>query len=138
MTKWNVWRSNWGLLKELQESINPFHGTGLFLCPLKTSENQRFSDVFKGYRKRPVVWNRLKKFLCISSAEMFGNYSTSIISFTFWERHYFIIVILRRYKIHVNKIQFLLQERYFLKWASKILVRLMALIFYLLATSACS
>ena len=25
--------------------FNPFHGTGLFLYPLKTSENQRFSDV---------------------------------------------------------------------------------------------
>ena len=133
-----MWRSNWGLLKELQESINSFHGTGLFLYPLKISENQRFSDVFKGYRKRPVVWNRLKKLLCISSAETFGNYLTSIISFTFWERPYFIIVILRRYKIHVSKIQFLLQERYFLKRASKILVRLMALIFYLFATSACS
>ena len=25
------------------------------LYPLTTSENQRFSDVFKGYRKRPVA-----------------------------------------------------------------------------------
>ena len=35
--------------------FNPFHATGLFLYPLKTSENQRFSDVFRGYRKRPVA-----------------------------------------------------------------------------------
>ena len=28
--------------------------------PLKISENQRFSDVFTGYRKRPVAWNGLK------------------------------------------------------------------------------
>ena len=34
--------------------INPFHATGIFLNPLKTSENQRFSDVLSGYRKRPV------------------------------------------------------------------------------------
>ena len=31
--------------------------TGLFLYPLKTSENQMFSDVFRGCRKRPVAWN---------------------------------------------------------------------------------
>ena len=26
--------------------------------PLKTSENQRSSDLLRGYRKRPVAWNR--------------------------------------------------------------------------------
>ena len=26
---------------------------------LKTSENQRFPDVFGGYRRRPVAWNGL-------------------------------------------------------------------------------
>ena len=31
--------------------FNPSHATGLFLYPLKTSEKQRFSDVFRGYRK---------------------------------------------------------------------------------------
>ena len=57
--------------------LNPFHATGLFwyplktpfLYPLKTSENQRFSDVcrgnrkdmFKVYRKWPVAWNGLVK-----------------------------------------------------------------------------
>ena len=35
--------------------INPFHATGLFLNPLKTSENIWFSYVFKDYRKRPVA-----------------------------------------------------------------------------------
>ena len=38
-----------------QALINPFHSTGLFLHPLKTSENQRFSDVFRGYRKQKVT-----------------------------------------------------------------------------------
>ena len=42
--------------KEIEQTrgINPFHGTGLFLYLLKTSENQRFSDVSWGKRKRPV------------------------------------------------------------------------------------
>ena len=41
------------------EWINPFHATGLFLYPLKTSENLWFFDVSRGYRKKPVAWNRL-------------------------------------------------------------------------------
>ena len=36
-------------VKSLQRHINPFHATDLFQCPLKTSENQRFSDAFRGY-----------------------------------------------------------------------------------------
>ena len=39
--------------------LNPFHAIGLFLYPLKISENLWFSYVFRGYRKRPVTWNRL-------------------------------------------------------------------------------
>ena len=38
---------------KIKNFINPFNATGLFLYPLRTSENQRFS-VFRGYRKRPV------------------------------------------------------------------------------------
>ena len=54
-------RSNkptWNIEFDRKEKIgsDPFHTTGLFLYPLKTSENQRFS-VFRGYRKRPVAWN---------------------------------------------------------------------------------
>ena len=30
-----------------------------FYTPCKTLENQRFSDVFRGYRKRPLAWNGL-------------------------------------------------------------------------------
>ena len=40
-------------------AVIPFHATGLFLYPLKTSQNQRFSDVFMGYRKRIVARNVL-------------------------------------------------------------------------------
>ena len=39
--------------------VNPFYITGLFLYLLKTSENQRFSDAFRGYRMKPVVLNGL-------------------------------------------------------------------------------
>ena len=35
--------------------LKPFHATGFFLYPLKTSENQQFFDVFRGDKKRRVV-----------------------------------------------------------------------------------
>ena len=41
--------------------IDPFHAIGLFLHPLKTSENQRFSDVFRGYKKNSgMKWVNVK------------------------------------------------------------------------------
>ena len=43
-------------------SFNPFHATDLFWYPLKISENQRFSDVFRGYQKRSVTWNGLMNY----------------------------------------------------------------------------
>ena len=39
----------------IHASFNTIHATGLFLYLLKTSENQRFPYVFRGYRKRPVT-----------------------------------------------------------------------------------
>ena len=44
----------------LHSILNQFHDTDLFLYPLKTSENQRFFYVFRGYRKRSVAWNGLR------------------------------------------------------------------------------
>ena len=41
--------------------FNSFFATDLFLYPLKTSENLWFSNNFRGYRKGPVAWNRLKE-----------------------------------------------------------------------------
>ena len=35
--------------------FDPFHVTGLFLFPLKPSENHRFSNVSRGRSKRPVA-----------------------------------------------------------------------------------
>ena len=43
----------------LNIGINPSHVTGPFLYFLET-ENQRFSDVFRGYRKRPATRNGLR------------------------------------------------------------------------------
>ena len=40
-------------------AINPLHTTGLFLQLLKTSENLCFSDVLRGYKRRPVERNGL-------------------------------------------------------------------------------
>ena len=39
--------------------INPFCVICLFLYPLKTTEKKRFSNIFRGCRKRPVAWNGL-------------------------------------------------------------------------------
>ena len=42
------------IFRKIIRYFNSFNATALFLYPLKTSENNRFSDVFRGYRKRPV------------------------------------------------------------------------------------
>ena len=42
--------------------IYPFHAIGLFLYPLKASQNHRFSG--GGYRKRPVACNGITRKLC--------------------------------------------------------------------------
>ena len=41
--------------------FNLLHTTGLFLYPLKTSENRRFPDASRGYKKRPVARNGLSE-----------------------------------------------------------------------------
>ena len=42
------------LLLVLLNSFNPFHVIGFFLHPMKILESLWFSDVFRGYRKRPL------------------------------------------------------------------------------------
>ena len=39
--------------------LNPNHATGLFLYPLKTSENLSLPDVSRGSKKKPSAWNGL-------------------------------------------------------------------------------
>ena len=34
---------------------------GSFYAPPKALKTQCFSDIFRGYKKRPVVWNRFMK-----------------------------------------------------------------------------
>ena len=64
--KRNPWETN----------LNPFHVIGLFLYPLETAENQRFSDVFRGYRKN--YWHDMSS--CIVSQICIKNV---FISFTY-------------------------------------------------------
>ena len=48
-------------INALKTFFNPFHAIGPFLYPLKKSENKRFSDIFRMYKKRQAVaWNGLK------------------------------------------------------------------------------
>ena len=59
-------KKQWFQMKYFANSVdgrtslfNSFHAIGLFLYRPKTSENQWFSAVFRGYRKRPVAWNEI-------------------------------------------------------------------------------
>ena len=49
----------------LFKTLTPFHATDLFWYPQEASENQRFSDVFRGYQKKSVTWNGLIGKLCL-------------------------------------------------------------------------
>ena len=48
----------------LPTSLNPYSPNVTFLCPLKTSENPRFPDVFRGYRNVTLreygIWVKVK------------------------------------------------------------------------------
>ena len=46
--------------KRVMWIINPFSTNVPLLYPLETSENQRFSDIFRGYRSGTLVENDLK------------------------------------------------------------------------------
>ena len=35
-------------LPDLEDDLNPYDATGFYLYPMKTSENQRFSNVSRG------------------------------------------------------------------------------------------
>ena len=70
--KSNYARSSWkttqnvvaGIFHTNNPIIIPFHVISLFLFLLKTWENQKFSDVSRGYKKRPVAWNGLRQITC--------------------------------------------------------------------------
>ena len=73
--------------------FHPFLVAGLFLYPLKTEENLKFSDVFRGYRKRPVARNWLTKDFLPYLAEL----ETEI-----WSSHLMIVTFYCRNK-EVNR-----------------------------------
>ena len=50
------------ILREKCLWSNPFYITDLFWYLLKISENQRFSNIFRGYQKRSVARNGLSKY----------------------------------------------------------------------------
>ena len=49
-----------------RNGIKLSHDFGLFLYPLKALQNLWSSDVFRGYRKRSVEWNRLVRNLVLT------------------------------------------------------------------------
>ena len=67
--KWGVWKETTAMKWIKSESklancrkeqlVNPCHATVFFLSPQKSFGNFSFSDIFTGYRKRPVAWNGL-------------------------------------------------------------------------------
>ena len=57
----------------IMSALNPFLATGLFLYPLKTSQNQRFSNVYRGYWKRPLIWNGFMRWLERHVLEQFAT-----------------------------------------------------------------
>ena len=70
--------------------INPFQAAGLILYPQKKLENQRFSDAFRGYRKRSVVWNGLKAKYVVTSKlvhlnQMTDCYMKAPMTFSWWK-----------------------------------------------------
>ena len=59
----NKYSPAWGVI--LLRGINPFLANVLFLYPLKTLENLRFSDVFRGHRNVASSWNGFGLFFVI-------------------------------------------------------------------------
>ena len=46
-------------MASINTDINPFHVTGLFLYPIEKSENGKFPNVYRGYKKRSLASNGL-------------------------------------------------------------------------------
>ena len=72
------------MLKKALKVLTHFQATGLFLYPLKTSENLRLS-VFRRYINRPVPWNRLIKKIIFLFEAFFskadGNFEVSHVKY---------------------------------------------------------
>ena len=88
------------------ERVKPFRVTCLFLCPLKTLENQRLSDVFRGVWKETVTWNRLK---AIGRHNAPVNIIRKCI-FEIFNKHYLYARIMRKNKINFSELNIYLQK----------------------------
>ena len=75
------------------QPVNTVHATGLFLYPLKALENQWFSDVFRGYRKRSVGWHGLIVYICFELGTML---------FQYWRNDFAFFRILKYYNLSIN------------------------------------
>ena len=53
--------------------LKPFHTNGLFLYPLKTSENPWFSVVFRGYRNKSLAGNEIRNKFSLNTFGLFKN-----------------------------------------------------------------
>ena len=63
----------WTLFTQWKCNINPFHVAVPFLYSLKTSKNiERYNDVFRGYRKGPVTWNKLITMFILTVFSVYG------------------------------------------------------------------
>ena len=70
-SKFLLYPKNFAFLQPL--AVNPFHATDLFWYSLKTSDNHRFSDVFRGCQKRSVTWNGLNDYKKYSLNNYYQN-----------------------------------------------------------------
>ena len=79
--------------------LNPFLVTGLFVCPLEASGNILFPDLFRGYRKRPVAWNRLMKIYTFLYRDWMSHY------FSKWEKQNLTIHVLLFFWVNSSKVK---------------------------------
>ena len=63
------WSKNKNICVSSNCLFNPFHATDLFLYPVKTFESHRISEVFWGYRKRPVSWNGFSRLVLLQNSK---------------------------------------------------------------------
>ena len=61
-------------IEDSKSPVNSFHATELFSCPLKTSENYRFSDVFRTSQRRSLAWNGLRRVFWVEKGWVLQSY----------------------------------------------------------------
>ena len=98
------------------ENHNPFSTNVLLLYPLKTSENFRFSDVFRGCRNGTLVENGLNSVSEIEFVLMRLNISTNQFEmplFQFFYKENYLNFIKNIYKNISKKAKYTMQRKTF-------------------------